>query len=320
MEPMAEIKINRLPVRTWNRLGMNESVLEEEDAKRLGSAEQKAPVKAFSAQNEETEGFYHMACEDGENKTQEAELTAEQGSRLTVWMDIASPEKAEGLFALTTTIKAGKDARVRLVQVQLLGSGYRFINDIKLECAQGAELELLQLFLGGSRTWAGFQGSLDGAESGLSAELGYWCRNAQRLDMNYVVLHKERMTKSRILTKGVLADRAFKLFRGTIDFRQGASGSEGEETEEVLMLGEDAVNQTIPLILCGEEDVLGNHGATIGEPDEEVLFYLASRGIAREEAAALLARSKIDGLRRRIGNGELEDKVQKYLEEVSGNE
>lgn len=50
------------------------------------------------------------------------------------------------------------------------------------------------------------------------------------------------------------------------------------------------VNQTIPLILCGEEDVEGNHGATIGRLDEKMLFYLASRGIPEEAARSLLAR------------------------------
>ena len=43
------------------------------------------------------------------------------------------------------------------------------------------------------------------------------------------------------------------------------------------------MNQTIPLILCEEEDVEGNHGATIGKLDEELLFYLESRGIPEAE-------------------------------------
>ena len=77
---------------------------------------------------------------------------------------------------------------------------------------------------------------------------------------------------------GVLRDQAFKLFRGTIDFKAGSAGSEGEEQEDVLILGDDAVNQTIPLILCAEEDVQGSHGATIGRLDDELLFYLCSTG------------------------------------------
>lgn len=320
MEPTTKIKLNRLPAETWNWLGMNESVIEDEDAKRLSGAKKQEPAAAVAEPKERKEGSFRFLCGDKENSVQEAELLAGAESCLTVWMEISSPGQAEGLMALTTRIKAAKNAKVRLVQVQLLGRGFRFINDIKLECEAGATVELLQLFLGGEKTWAGFLGNLDGAESSISADLGYWCKNTQQLDMNYVTLHNERLTKSRLVTKGVLEDRAYKLFRGTIDFKQGASGSEGEETEEVLMLGEDAVCKTIPLILCGEEDVQGNHGATIGEPDEEVLFYMAARGIGKEAATALLARAKIDALRTQIGNAELEEKVRKYLEEVTGNE
>ncbi len=47
------------------------------------------------------------------------------------------------------------------------------------------------------------------------------------------------------------------------------------------MLGDDVVNKTVPLILCAEENVVGNHGATIGELDEDTLFYFESRGIGR---------------------------------------
>ena len=63
-----------------------------------------------------------------------------------------------------------------------------------------------------------------------------------------------------------------KTFRGTIDFRCGSSGSVGDEQEDVLLLGENIVNKTIPLILCEEEDVDGRHGATIGRLPEDMLF------------------------------------------------
>ena len=76
--------------------------------------------------------------------------------------------------------------------------------------------------------------------------------------------------------------RLQKVFRGTIDFKNGSSDSVGNEKETVLMLGENVVNKTVPLILCAEENVVGNHGATIGELDDETLFYFESRGIGRD--------------------------------------
>lgn len=316
-KPMTDRKINRLPVKTWNWLGMNETTLEIKDAELPETIRQEDKTELSAGTDEKAEYMLDFTCEDKQNKKQTAELTAEKGSSLTVWMVFSSVKEAEGDLTLTVRIKAEAYAKVRLVQVQLLGAGCRLFNDIKAECETGARVELLQLFLGGGKTWAALQSDLNGPESSVSVQLGYWLRDAQRLDMNYVTLHQNKRTKSELLAKGVLDGRAFKLFRGTIDFKKGASGSEGEETEEVLMLGEDAVNQTIPLILCGEEDVQGNHGATIGEADEDILFYLASRGVGKAEAISLLARMQIEKLRTRIGNKELEEMVQKYMEEVT---
>ena len=87
------------------------------------------------------------------------------------------------------------------------------------------------------------------------------------LDMNYIVNHIGKKTTSNVTADGTLKDAAHKVFRGSIDFKRGASGAKGTESEQVLLLGDDVINQTIPLILCAEEDVEGNHGAAIGELD-----------------------------------------------------
>ncbi len=58
------------------------------------------------------------------------------------------------------------------------------------------------------------------------------------------------------------------------------------------------INKTIPIILCAEEDVEGSHGATIGELDEETLFYFESRGIDKETAEDIMTRGKFEMLYR----------------------
>ena len=132
--------------------------------------------------------------------------------------------------------------------------------------------------------------------------------------MNYTARHRGRRTESLMDVSGVLAEGAFKLFRGTIDFISGSSGSKGEEKEDVLLLGGHMVNQTVPLILCGEDDVEGNHGAPIGRLDEQMMFYLCSRGFSGEEAKRMLARAKIDALCEQIPVREIRKQVDLYLE------
>ena len=82
-----------------------------------------------------------------------------------------------------------------------------------------------------------------------------------------------------------------------------------------MLLGEDVVNRTIPLILCAEEDVEGNHGASIGQLDEDILFYMNSRGLSRAEAELLITRSKLEALCAKANDPGLTDRVHRYLEE-----
>ena len=90
------------------------------------------------------------------------------------------------------------------------------------------------------------------------------------------------------------------VFRGTIDFKTGSSNSVGNEKETVLMLGDDVINKTVPLILCAEENVVGNHGATIGELDDETLFYLKAAASPRAQAENILARASIERFARTV--------------------
>ena len=82
------------------------------------------------------------------------------------------------------------------------------------------------------------------------------------------------------------------------------------------MLGDGVVNKTVPLILCAEENVVGNHGATIGELDEDTLFYFESRGISAEEAENIMAHAAIERLARTIGDETTQAAILAELEEV----
>ena len=341
MEQLQNIRVNELPARTWNRLGMNDTEVKQMAVSLpplavTDPAAGKAPAAEHAGFSDMPTGLGADFCALGRNSEplclrgaaaertctlhftgngfREVDLLAEENECLTVWMQ--ADGGTEGITALRTCIRAGRGSRVRVVQVQLLDAGTRFFNDVGAVCADGAAVELVQLFLGGAATYAGCRTELEGSGSRLEADIAYLGRDRQRIDMNYTADHRGRRSVSRMQADGVLQDAAFKIFRGTIDFKQGSAGAEGAETESVLMLGEDAVNQTVPLILCAEEDVEGSHGASIGQPDEAVLFYLASRGIGAEAACSLLARCRLDAVCRQIGNEAVEEAVQTYLAEV----
>ena len=82
------------------------------------------------------------------------------------------------------------------------------------------------------------------------------------------------------------------------------------------MLGDDVENKTIPVILCSEENMVGNHGATIGELDEDTMFYFASRGIDKEQAENIMARASIERLKGLIADDKFAAIIDEELGEV----
>ena len=97
-----------------------------------------------------------------------------------------------------------------------------------------------------------------------------------------------------MLTTGFLDDQARKTLRMTIDLIHGSSGSKGNEAETVMGFGPDVVNRTLPVILCDEDDVQGNHGATIGGISQDQVDYLAVRGLNEKQVDELLVRALFD--------------------------
>ncbi len=257
-----------------------------------------------------------LTYEDGMSAYNRFEVHAQAKSDINLIFTYISNSSAKGQAAVQTKIVAGKNAKVTLQQVQLLGNGFTVLNDVGTYLNNSARFESVQLQLGANQIYNGVRTELKGVESSVDNAIAYYGRAGQRIDMNFIANHYGKKTTSNMIADGVLQDGAFKVYRGTIDFKNGCAGSTGDEKETVLLLTDDVVNQSIPIILCDEEDVQGNHGASIGKMDEDLLFYLCSRGFAEADAIAMMAKAKVEALCRRIDDEETVQLVERYLEGV----
>lgn len=337
-----DIIINQLPAKTWHWLRMNETKLPvclasapcdiridggessanpDFDRIETGAGREadavfaNAPAKTIKAAEGSNAGTIHVAV-SGSTEADAGVLCvmAEAGSELTVIETFAGEEA--GTLALRTRCDVRENAHMRLVQVFLQGEKRTVLNDTGCECEGGGSFDVLQIFLGKGNLLNGVRCELIGDHSETNMDIGYLGQRKQVIDVNLIVNHIGRDTVSSIQVDGTLKDAAQKIFRGSIDFKTGSSGSKGAETENVLLLGDEVVNKTIPLILCAEENVEGSHGATIGELDEETLFYFASRGIGADAAEEIMTKGKLEVLYRKIADCETEKLVERQLAEV----
>lgn len=288
------VTVNRLPCRTWNFLKVNETVLPWPK-----TAPQKEEVVYRAAPGERVGPIYQKlktpSAEYGETVLR---VLAEPDSRLNLFLGVCPDRSAR--VRLEVTLKAR--AKVNICWLLCPQGGAVLRQEVAAVCEEEAELSVLGVMTGSGRLLTDRKIELRGKKASFTDEEAYRFSGADELDGNIEVVHFGPQSQSRISWKGALEQAARKIFRGTIDFRKGCSGSVGSEEETVLMLGEDAVNKTVPLILCDEEKVDGTHGATIGEMDEETLFYFESRGIDREAAKDFMARSLTDRVCRMTGD------------------
>ena len=239
-------------------------------------------------------------------------ILAEKDSEATV-IFVYEDDTPASTQIISTKIIARENAKLHIVKVQLLGNNSLQLDDTAFTAEDNAKLQFTQIELGGKHVDSGLHVNLNGYKSSFKSNVAYICKNDQYLDMNHIVYHYGKKSECDMHVDGTLEDSAIKTYRGTIDFKNGCAGSKGNEMEEVLLLSPKAVNKSLPVILCDEEDVEGEHGSTIGKLSKEMLFYMQTRGISKEEAEKALSKAKIQFAADFIPSEEIKQKIRNWI-------
>lgn len=240
-------------------------------------------------------------------------IDAAAGSSLTV-VQVVRGDAEGGVSANLTHIRAAEGAHVVLVQVQLLGNRARRWNAVAIEQGTSARVEQVRIELGGSVVACGARTLLNHNKCEYDLDAVYFGHSNDVLDFNDVSVHTGRDTLCEMHTAGVLTGSADKILRGTVDFQRGAKRGVGHESEDVLLFSPSARNRTAPLILCGEEEVEGQHAASVGRLDENKLYYLRSRGLSEAQARpALMVDARFAPAIDKIPLDSLQDEVRENV-------
>ena len=193
--------------------------------------------------------------------------------------------------AALTRIVVEAGAKLHLIEMLGVNEGQQHLESVGLEIHQDAVVDVKQYALGGSTIGLGLTANLVGAQARLDLNNRYHATHEETLDINHLVRMRGTSTRALLTESGVLNEAAKKTLRATIDLVRGAKDAQGNEIETVMILGDDVVNKTMPAILCDEDDVAGNHGATIGSVSPEQLDYLAARGLSHQAAEQMFIRA-----------------------------
>lgn len=169
-------------------------------------------------------------------------------------------EDAAALKICTLFARQGRTSNVASHSV-LLGGALVRNNVLPVLAGEGAECLINGLFIG---------------------------KNRQHLDNYMLVEHAAPHCSSRQFYNGILDNHAHGVFHGRIIVQKDAQKTDAKQTNRNLLLSDDAQIDTKPQLEIYADDVKCTHGATIGQVEENALFYLRSRGINESEARSLL--------------------------------
>ncbi|TCU77200.1 iron-regulated ABC transporter permease protein SufD [Tissierella praeacuta] len=215
-------------------------------------------------------------------------IIAESGSEITLVIDYSSSEKVEGFHNGLTVVYAKENSVVNIIKIQRMNDiSCNFDSNIAFVEGQG-KVNWLSVELGSNISGCNYTTFLEGEASESNLSSIYLGDGTRKMDLGYSMIHQGSRSISTIETKGVLKDKSRKVFRGNLDFKRGARHSKGTEEEYVILLDPTVKSDSIPALLCDEDDVEGEHAASAGQIDENRLFYLMSRGLDEREAKKLI--------------------------------
>jgi hypothetical protein len=227
----------------------------------------------------------------GENSslTDDTVIEAEEGSSVTFIIKYISERGNKSHHCGRTRIFAKKNSSVKIITAQLLGEETTHADITEGIAGEGAQIHVIYAEMGAADTVSSCNLVLEGNESNANLDILYLGNSTRSLDISTRIEHKGKKSLSNIRANGVMLNKSQKILRDTIDFISGSSGSKGREEENVLMLDSNVKNVSVPILLCGEDDVEGEHAATSGRPSDSLMFYLMNRGLSEKEAEKLLA-------------------------------
>jgi len=214
-------------------------------------------------------------------------IVAEAASRATV-VEQYLGDGGASLSCPVSEIVLAEDAVLDhvVVQEEEISAHHLAVRQIRLAAASRYSAQTLSL--GGALTRSDIGVVLDGEGVEASLDGLYLADGVQQADTHLTVRHARPDCSSHQLYKGILAGSARAVFNGRIIVDQDAQKTDANQSNRNLLLSDSATVHSNPQLEIFADDVRCTHGSTVGRLDEEAVFYLRSRGIARDEAIRML--------------------------------
>ena len=213
---------------------------------------------------------------------------------------VSPGEPGVGVHVGATEVTVGTGASLHLATFQRWGGNVYHFGTERVRVGRDARFHWTFTALGGKLTKLDLEMHLDGEGSEAKFSGCYFGNGTQHFDFHTFQNHNVGHSVSDLLFKGALRDRARMVYQGLIKVHKDAQRSDAYQANRNLLLSEKARADSIPSLEIEANDVRCTHGATVGQVDEEQLFYLRSRGLPRPEAERMIIQGFFEPVLERI--------------------
>ena len=248
-------------------------------------------------------------------------IAAGAGSRIAVVEHFIGLADTVYLDNVVTEIEVAQGAAVEHYKVQRASAGAYHVSALQAKLAAGASFHSLAVSLGARLARHDIDVTLGHEHARCSLDGLFVANGRQHVDFHTNVEHAAPRCESNEYYKGIAGGRGRGVFNGRVHVHPDAQKTEAHQTNRNLLLSRNAEIDTKPQLEIHADDVKCSHGATIGQLDEQMLFYMRSRGIPQSAARGMLtygfARDVVD----RIARSELRESIgAAVLEHLPGGD
>ncbi|RVU55238.1 SufB/SufD family protein [Anaerosphaera multitolerans] len=245
-------------------------------------------------------------------------IVAKKNSKIEIILNYSSVGKGEKFKSSVIKVIAEDNSTVDLFVVQNDGEEVVALESIAVQLGKEAIINVHQYELGSQKLYTNFQSDLIGEKSQLNLDSIYFGYGSRELNMLYNIIHSGKSTNSDILVNGALKGESYKNLKFTLDFKKGSTHSKGSEEEYVILLDDIVHALSVPILLAHEDDIEGNHAASSGKIDHNLMFYIMSRGFSEKEAETLIIQSKFSRAISKVTDEEIKKLLWDKVLEIEG--
>lgn len=305
-----EIKIDENCSNVALKFGLHECLTNQV----LQKANQKIQVNITGdAEKEAKIDFYFD--EKNLNLVDHIEMIANENAHASILLTYQSENDLAYFHNGILRIHAKKNAQINVILLNLMNTNSHHFLAIENTLEENAKLQICVVDFGGKNSVTNLYSNLLGNSSENGIDTIYLGKENQLFDLNYIGELYGEKSKINMEIQGALKDKAKKHFKGTIDFKKGCKKAKGDENEACMLLSDTAKSIALPILLCSEEDVEGNHSSSAGKIGEKELFYMMSRGFEQKEAMKLMVRAKFHKILEKMQNEGMKEFILQKMDE-----